>query len=325
MTRSVSRYLRSPALRGFFLLPGTPVRELWDVIVIGGGPAGLSAALTLGRCRRTVLVCDAGQVRNRHAHRMHCFLTRDGTPPAEFLALAREQLRPYTTVEVRQGLAIDVARLESGFEVLLLDGSRERCRKLLIATGVVDHLPDVPGVEAYYGTSVHHCPYCDGWEWRDQPLGIYGRGEKGVGLALMLHQWSADLVLFTDGDTELSAQQHARLARAGIAIQQARIAGLEGDAGQLEAVRLSDGRRIARRALFFNTGQHQRSALARRLGSRLTAKGGVEVGAYEESTGVPGLYIAGDAVREVQLVVVAAAEGVKAAFAINHELTPGLD
>ena len=298
----------------------------WEVIIIGGGPAGLSAALTLGRCRRRVLLCDVGQPRNRHARAMHTYLSRDGLPPQALRTIGHEQLAPYTSVESREALAVDATRCEEGFEVTMLGGARERSRKLLLATGVVDHLPDVRGIERFYGASVHHCPYCDGWEWRDQPLAAYGRGARGAGLALMLKQWSADVMLFTDGPGELSAEHIQRLAREHIEVYEQRIAQLEGrcegeaEGGRLERIVLQGGVQVARRALFFNTGQHQRSALASRLGCQLTQKGAVAVEEYHVTTCVPGLYVAGDASRDVQFVIVAAAEGAKAAFAINRAL-----
>lgn len=293
----------------------------WDVIIIGGGPAGLSAALTLGRCRRAVLVCDVGQPRNRASKGMHCFLSRDGIHPGDFLKSAREQLQPYETVVVREALVLDAARREAAFDVTLHNGESHTCRKLLIATGVIDHLPAIAGVEQFYGVSVHHCPYCDGWEWRDQPVGVYGRGEKGGGLALMMKQWTQDVILFTDGPSGLSADYREHLAHQHIRVYEQRIGALEGTPeGQLQRVILASGEAIERSAMFFNTGQHQRSALPARLGCEMNEKGGVTVEAFDVETCVPGVYVAGDASRDVQLVIVAAAEGTKAAFAINKAL-----
>lgn len=294
----------------------------WDVIIIGGGPAGLSAALTLGRCRRNVLVCDVGQPRNRASHHLHSFITRDGISPREFLRIAREQLQPYTSVQLRDALVLDARMENDGFEVTLHTGETHWCRKLLLATGVVDHLPEIENVEKFYGRSVHHCPYCDAWEWREQPMAVYGKGEKGAGLALMLCQWTDDIVLLTDGEPEITPDYSERLARRHIRICEERIARLEGDEehGALERVVLKSGEVIERRALFFNTGQNQRSMIPMRLGCDFTEKGGVVVGEHEVATQIPGLYVAGDASRDVQLVIVAAAEGTKAAFAINKAL-----
>jgi thioredoxin reductase len=304
------------------LLQASAVAEAtWEVIVIGGGPAGLSAALTLGRCRRRVLICDAGRYRNRASKHMHCFLTRDGTPPKEFLQTAREQLRPYEGVELRSTTVTAVEKLDDGFDVVLDDGTRARCRKLLLATGVIDELPKLEGIDRFYGVSVHHCPYCDGWEWRDRRIGAYGNGDKGAGLALMLRQWSADVALFTDDGDELTREYRERLARFDVAVHAQRIARLDGDdEGHLQRVVLESGRVIERDALFFNTGQHQRSALAEKLGCEFTERGGVQTHEHEVATCVPGLYVAGDASRDVQLVVVAVAEGTKAGFVINRAL-----
>jgi thioredoxin reductase len=291
---------------------------MYDVIVIGAGPAGLSAALMLGRCRRRVLVCDTGRPRNQASEAMHGFLSRDGMPPREFLRIAREQLRQYDTVELRD-LEVTAARChESRFEVTLADGSALESRKLLIATGVVDNLPDLPGFPELYGKSVFHCPYCDGWEVRDQPLAVYGRGERGLGLSLELTGWSRDLVLCTDGPSELAPEGLARLDRHGIRVREDRLVRLEGR-GRLERIIFSTGAPLERRALFFSTGQMQQSALATELGCLMNEKGTVWTGKYE-STHLRGLYVAGDASRAVQWVVVAAAEGAEAAFAINTDL-----
>jgi thioredoxin reductase len=298
---------------------------MYDVIVIGAGPAGLSAALMLGRCRRRVLVCDTGKPRNAAARALHGFLSRDGLPPLELLRIAREQMRQYETVELRD---VEVTAAEcraSRFHVSLADGSELQSRKLLIATGVVDHLPDIPGLQELYGKSVFHCPYCDAWELRDRPLAIYGRGERGLGLSLELTGWSRDLVLCTDGPAEIPAEGLARLDRHGVKVREEHLVRLDGiaaaDKSAADTIRIvfASGEPLVRSAVFFTTGQTQQSELASRLGCAMTEKGTVWTGKYE-ATHLPGLFVAGDASRAVQWAIVAAAEGAEAAFAINTDL-----
>jgi thioredoxin reductase len=293
---------------------------LYDVIIVGAGPAGLNAALILGRCRRLVLVCDNGRPRNAASHALHGYLTRDGIHPREFLALGRHELQRYDTVSLRDIAATD-AECEPGgrFKVTLADGVVVRSRKLLVATGVCDNLPDIPGIHEMYGRSVFHCPYCDGWEVGDQPFAIYGKADRGVGLSLELTAWSRDLVLCTDGPGDIAGEDRARLARNGIRIREERVTALEGCDGILERIVFASGEPLPRRALFFTTGQFQRSELAIRLGCEFNDKGTVRTGKYE-STHLPGLYVAGDASRAVQWVIVAAAEGAEAAYAINTDL-----
>src|SRR5258708_5745940 len=288
---------------------------MYDVIIIGAGPAGLSAALVLGRCRRRVLVCDTGNPRNAAALAIHGFLTRDGIPPQELLRIAREQMKQYDTVELRDIEVTSAECRDARFHVTLADGSELDSRKLLIATGVRDRVPEIPGFRELYGKSVFHCPYCDGWEVRDQPLAVYGRGARGLGLSLELTGWSRDLVLCTDGPTEIAPDDLARLDRHGVRVREDRLVRLEGH-DRLERLVFATGDPLDRRALFFTTGQAQQSELATRLGCEMNDKGTVRTGKYE-ATHLPGLFVAGDASRAVQWVVVAASEGAEAAFAIN--------
>jgi thioredoxin reductase len=290
----------------------------YDVAVVGGGPAGLSAALLLGRCRFRVVVVDAGRPRNRAAQEIHGYLGRDGTPPGELLRAGRRELRRYG-VELRDGEVTAAARRGRGFALTLAGGRRLRCRRLLVATGVEDPLPDVPGLAELYGTSVFHCPFCDGWEVRDQPLALYGRGGGAARFALKLTRWSADLVLLTDGPARLRAADRAALAAAGVTVRTMRIAALEAAGGKLARVRFKGGDGLPRAALFFASRPRQTCELLAKLGVRFTAHGMVRAD-RKQDTGVPGLYVAGDAGRDVQLAVVAAAEGVKAAVAIHGDL-----
>jgi thioredoxin reductase len=288
-----------------------------DVIVIGGGPAGLSAALMLGRCRRRVLLCDSGQPRNRRSSALHGYLTRDGVAPSSFNEMGRGELVKYG-IECRPIVVTAVTRVSDRFRVTFDNGRDEAARFVLIATGVTDDLPAIPGFEECYGRSVFHCPYCDGWEWRDRPLAVFGRGEAGARLALGLKTWSADVLLCSHGGRVSTALRH-RLARNRIAVRTEGVVGLDQRDGKLSAVRFAKGDPERREALFFTTGQRPQSKLAIQLGCTLTRRGTVKTGMLC-GTNVPGVFVAGDASRDAQFVVVAAAEGVKAAVAINKAL-----
>ncbi|MBA3640330.1 MAG: NAD(P)/FAD-dependent oxidoreductase [Acidobacteria bacterium] len=292
---------------------------MYDVVIVGAGPAGLNAALVLGRCSRKVLVCDNGHPRNEASHAMHGYLTRDGMPPLEFLRLAREELKPYTTVTLRDVTVVDARCENNRFLTTLETGETVESRKLLIATGVRDKVPRIEGIDELYGRSVFHCPYCDGWEVRDEPFAVYGKGEKGYGLSLELTAWSSDILLCTDGPSELTEPQIERLSRNGIVVEEERVVRLEGTDGVLHRIVFEGRDPDARRALFFTTGQHQQSALATALGCELNDKGTVHTGKYE-TTHLRGLFVVGDASHAVQWVVIAAAEGAEAAFAINTDL-----
>jgi thioredoxin reductase len=296
------------------------LQETYDVVIVGAGPAGLSAALILGRCRRSVLICDTGKPRNAKSQALHGYLTRDGIPPLDLLALGRRELVPYETVHFRPLAVTDAQCQPDGRFTVTLDGGEVvTSRKLLLATGVLDLLPDIDGIGDMYGRSVFHCPYCDGWEVRDQPIAIYGRGRRGLGLSLELTAWSRDLVLCTDGPSEIDADGRARLERNGIALREERVTAVTGRDGILERIVFAAAEPLPRRAMFFTLGQYQRSELAIRLGCELNDKGTVRTGKYE-TTHLPGLFVAGDASRAVQWAIVAASEGAEAAFAINTGL-----
>ncbi|SRR6266851_2062872 len=292
---------------------------MFDAIIIGAGPAGLSAASILGRCCRQVLVLNTAVYRNSAAQALHGYLTRDGVGPLEFLQIARDQLARHDTVNVRQAEVVDVRSIGEGFEVILRDGIVLSCRRLLIATGVVDALPPLVGIDALYGRSVFHCPYCDAWEYRGQALAIYGQGKHGKRLAFELTAWSNDLVLCTDGPAGLDEHDLARLAKHSVPVREDRIERLDGENGRLQRIMFAGDSSIVRSALFFSTSERQAASLAVKLGCTVDDKGEVETGKYE-STNISGLYVAGDASRAVQLVIVAAAEGAEAAFSINTAL-----
>jgi thioredoxin reductase len=285
---------------------------VYDVLIVGGGPAGLNAALVLGRCRRRVLLVDKGEPRNAPSRAVNGYLTRDGCKPHDLRRIGRGELERYDTVGVRDGEVLRAEGRNSHFAIELNGGERVEGRKLLLATGLHEDLPPVEGFAELFGRGVWNCPYCDGWEHRDQPLAVYGKGKSGKNFALELTIWSRDLVYLTDGPADLSDDERAELAGEAIRLDERKLARLEG-------IVFTEGEPLARAGLFFIYGERAASELVTQLGCELTPKGTIPTHSYEK-TNIPGLYAAGDASRRVQFAIVAAAEGAMAAFAINTEL-----
>jgi thioredoxin reductase len=227
----------------------------------------LSAGLVLGRARRRTLLVDAGQQSNLAAHGVGGLLGHDGRPPAELYEEGRREIAAYPSVEVRTGEVVAGERAGDVFELQLSDGRRERTRRVLLATGMEYRPPDIKGLKECWGTSVFHCPFCDGWELRDQPLAVLARGEKAIHSALLLRGWTDDLVLLTDGPADLGDDDRGRLAAAGVKIDERSVAELVGRNGELEAVRFTDGGKLECRGLLAATTLHQRSRLAEQLGA----------------------------------------------------------
>jgi thioredoxin reductase len=251
---------------------------------------------------------------------MYAFLTRDGISPARFRDLARRELLKYPNVRFAALEVRGATREGTGFVVQLGPRRQVGARKLLIATGVLDALPALPGIETMFGRSVFQCPYCDGWELRGARIAVYGHGQRGFQMARAMTAWTRDIVLFTNGASGYSREQRAELKRNAIVLNEKRILRLEGMRGRLKAVVVRPGDRVARDALFFDTPSYPQSDLAQSLGCQFNRNGGVRCGDYE-ATSVPGVFVAGNITRDVQLSIVAAAEGARAAFGINRALT----
>jgi thioredoxin reductase len=291
---------------------------LLDVVVAGGGAAGLSAALVLGRARRRTLIVDDGHPRNAPSPAAHSVFTRDGTPPAELLETARAQLAPYDSVVFRPGRIVTAGREHGGVAVVLADGSVHRTRRLLLAIGVRDELPPIEGLAALWGRGVLHCPYCHGWEVRDAPLAVLAAGTTAMQLVSLILQWSRDVVLCTSGPAGLTPEEREALARHGVRVVETPVTRLEGTR-TLERIVFADGSAEPRAAMFLRPAQAPAGDLFRQLGCELTETGFITIGP-DHQTSVPGVYAAGDATTPLQQVVVAAASGAAAAMAMNRAL-----
>ncbi|MDQ1006279.1 thioredoxin reductase [Streptomyces sp. V4I23] len=308
------------------------LRNGYDVVVFGGGAAGLSGALTLARARRSVVVIDSGAPRNAPAEGVHGLLARDGVPPAELLERGRTEVRAYGG-HVVTGEVGDVARgdgmslrSEHGgdFEVTLTDGRSVRARRLLVATGLVDELPDVPGLHARWGRDVLHCPYCHGWEIRDQAVGVLATGPLSVHQALLFRQWSDDVTFFSHTMPPPAGEEAEQLAARGIRVVEGEVASLEIADDRLVGVRLGDGTVVGREALAVSPRMVARAGFLTSLGLRPAAH---PSGAGEHipsdaagRTEVPGVWAAGNVTDLVAQVGGAAAAGAAAAAQINADL-----
>jgi thioredoxin reductase len=264
-------------------------------VIVGGGPAGLSSALVLGRARRRVLVLNTGRPANRFSNGIGGLLAQNHVKPAELRAAGREQLTGFPNVDVRDGEVLDVARLGDGFAVKL-DGAEVLTRSIVLAHGLRYDPPALPGVQGLWGRSVFHCPFCDGWEVRDLALAVHGSGPEAARSALVLSGWSRDVILLTDGPANLNGER-AALAEAGVRVREERVRELIGGEGWLDRIEFESGPPEHRDAMFVRTYRGQPNDLAEELGCELSAAGTIVVDG-DGRTGVPGVYAAGDTVTE---------------------------
>ena len=302
------------------------MQDTYDVVVVGGGAAGLSGALALGRARRTVLVADGGLPRNAPAAAMHNYLGRDGTPPGDLLAAGRAEAAGYG-VQLVRAEAVAARIVSAGFVVELAGGRAVRARRLLVTTGLVDELPTVPGLRELWGRDVLHCPYCHGWEVRDQPVGVLSTGPFAVHQALMWRQWSPDVTLFLHTAPEPTPQEAEQLAARGVGVVAGEVVGLELAGDRLHGVRLATGAVVPRAALVVSPRFTARSGVLSSLGL-LSVEQELNGHVYGSAvpadafggTAVPGVWVAGNVTDLRAQVVVAAAAGLAAAVAINSDL-----
>ena len=294
-----------------------PTQVLYDAIIVGGGPAGLSAALILGRALRHVLVVDDGQPRNAPADFSHGFLTRDGERPSELIRLARKDLEAYPTVVLTDDRALAVQKNDTGFGMHLASGKTVRAKKLLLATGVLDQLPNIIGLKDRWGKTVFVCPYCDGWEMKGRRIAIYGRSRDAVDLAQELIGWTKDLLICVERD-ELTSDDRRWIAASGAQVKLGRISSIAGDEGE-NILTFDDKTDDVCAALFLSAPLRQHSPLFALLGCELDAEGSVIVDRHFHST-IDGCFAAGDAVTTRHQVLIAAASGAAAAISLSCNL-----
>ncbi|MBL9014797.1 MAG: NAD(P)/FAD-dependent oxidoreductase [Myxococcales bacterium] len=294
---------------------------MFDVVIVGGGPGGLQAALTLGRARRRVLLCDSGPRRNSLAVEVHNFVTRDGTPPDDFRAIARAQLADYPSVEIADARVESITGARGAFEVHA--GARTvTARRILLATGMVDELLPIDGFRELWGHAIFQCPYCHGWEVRDQRWGFLALPHGAAHLlpfALLIRAWSQAVTVFTGGAVEVDAAARDKLAAAGVRLETAPVARLAREDQRLVAVELAGGAAVPCDVLFAQPPQRQLE-LVRALGLALDDEGFVAIDPMKRETSVPGIYAAGDLTTRSQAAVLAAAAGMQAAAALNVDL-----
>ena len=298
---------------------------VYDVVIVGGGPAGLSAALALGRARKRVLACDSGARRNAAARHIHNFVTRDGTPPEVFRQAAREQLARYPNVELREARVAAVGGIRGAFQLTLGTESVE-ARRVLLCTGMIDEMLPIEGFAEQWGRSIFQCPYCHGWEIQDQAWGCLVRAENAAHVlpfALQARGWTSELVVFTGGTFEIPEQARARLGAAGIRVETAPVARLVEQDGQLAAVELASGVRVRCEALFAHPPQRQVELVAA-AALALDEAGLVRVDPVTGETSVPGIYAAGDLTTRMQGAILAAAMGARTAAMLNVDLALAL-
>lgn len=298
-----------------------PIQESsmsFDVVIVGGGPAGLSAALALGRARKRVLLCDAGPRRNAAAIHIHNFVTRDGTPPDDFRNIARQQLKTYPNVTVRDVHVTAITGERGAFDVALADGT-VRARRVLVCTGMIDEPLAIEGFAELWGHAIFQCPYCHGWEAQDRRWGFLATNPAHlVPFAMQLRGWTQDLTVFSAAVPELPTEGRQQLESAGIKVVTSPVQRLVGSGKELTAIELADGTRVPCEVLFAHPPQRQ-VGLVTALGLALE-DGLVRADPMKRETSVPGIYVAGDLATRMQAAIAAAGAGTHAAAAINMDL-----
>ncbi|MFC5529613.1 NAD(P)/FAD-dependent oxidoreductase [Cohnella yongneupensis] len=293
----------------------------FDCAIIGGGPAGLNAALVLGRARRKTILFDNHKPRNAITRVSHGFLTRDGVSPSQFRELAAEELTQYPSIQKEEREIDSISQDGAGFRLVSLSGRALYARKIILATGLIESLPKIDGLANCYGTSIFNCPYCDGWELRDKPLVLLSETSQAYRMAMLLYNWSQDLIVCTNGQDVLTLKQQAALREKGLLVESQPVDFLLADKGRLAAVRFADGSMIRRNGGFVTPVLSQNRPFADILGCKRNENNDMITDAFGR-TSVRGVYAAGDtATAAPSQLIIAAAAGSRAAIGVNEDLS----
>ncbi|MEK6151737.1 NAD(P)/FAD-dependent oxidoreductase [Flavobacteriaceae bacterium 3-367] len=291
----------------------------FDVIIIGGSYSGLSAGMALGRALRQVLIIDSGKPCNAQTPHSHNFLTQDGQTPQEISSKARKQVANYPTIRFHEGYALSARKIDKGFEIATRSGDRFTAKKLIFATGIKDIMPNIEGFAQCWGISIIHCPYCHGYEVKHQKTAVFGNGEYGFEFSKMIHNWTEDLSLFTNGKSTLTGEQTEKLREHNINIIETEVDRFEHHQGQIKVVHFKDGSKTMLKALYARTDFEQHSDIPKALGCELTEEGYIEVDLFQKTT-IDGVFACGDNTTFMRSVSNAVAAGTVAGAVVNKEL-----
>ncbi|MEK4030038.1 NAD(P)/FAD-dependent oxidoreductase [Pseudobacillus sp. FSL P4-0506] len=290
-----------------------------DVAILGGGPGGLSAALVLGRSLKKVIVIDEGKPRNQVTVKAHGFLTRDGVSPSEIREAAHEQMKAYPNVQIWKDVVESINKNNGVFVIKTKKGNTVLSRKVIAAMGMKDHLPDIPGIKEVYGKTLFHCPYCDGWERKNESLAVIGNGKALMPFIKIIYNWSKDLIVFTNGEANISDEEKQQLVQHHIQLKESPIRAITSSNGKMERLILENGESIPRKGGFMTTtGEKQASMIPATLGVPLNEKGEYETDEHGQ-TNVKGLFVIGDAKNTFTSLIGAASQGYEAGVIINNE------
>lgn len=293
----------------------------FEVIIVGGSYSGLAAGMALGRALRKVLIIDSGKPCNRQTPYSHNFLTQDGKPPQEIAAIARQQVEKYDTIKFLTGSATSGTKTETGFEIQTETGERFTAKKIIFATGIQDIMPGIPGFSECWGITVLHCPYCHGYEVRNQKTGILGNGEYGFEFTTLISNWTKDLTLYTNGKSTLTQEQILKLGRHSISIVETEIEEFEHKKGHLQNITFKNGSKVPIKVLYAPSPFVQHCRIPESLGCELTGDGYIKVDPSQKTT-VHGIFACGDNTTRMRTVANAVAMGTTTGMMVNKELLP---